>query len=84
MMGGMNIDAIPVDMVADLIAKFAEAHPEDARRIFDEARDAKPESALDGRAATELVREWYCNPAFRAGASDLVANLVACPSAGRS
>lgn len=46
-----------------LILEFCAAHPEEGRRIFDQAisRTRDPARVAD----LELWREWACNPEFR-------------------
>lgn len=49
--------------------------PTEARAIFDAALEATTDP--DERAATELCREYFCNPKFRAALADYVADYVA-------
>ena len=59
-----------MNITADLIARFAEANPEEARRVFAE-RFASERNA-DRRTDLEIAREYLTNPAFRAAMQDVV------------
>ena len=50
--------------MSDIIARFAKEHPEEARRLFNAriAIEQNPERI----AELEVLREYLCNPAFRA------------------
>lgn len=45
----------------------------EARKIFDDAAaQHRAAGRLDDAARAELMREYFCNPAFRTGLEDLV------------
>jgi len=50
--------------MSDLISRFAKEHPEEARRLFDARIAAEPNP--ERIAELEVLREYLCNPAFRA------------------
>lgn len=60
--------------MTDLIARFAETHPEEARRIF----DARIAAETDPRRVAELeaVREYLTNRGFRAELKRVVYNTI--------
>lgn len=45
----------------------------EARKIFDDAAEQhRAAGRLDDAARAELMREYFCNPAFKTGLEDLV------------